>query len=357
MGNTFYFGFEVLVMEWIQETLGTIGVSFFSFLTYLGESGVIVAFIAVFYLGFDKELGKMIGVNAACAGAWNPLIKNIALRRRPYFDNPGVKCLKPVSEGDIYDISAQGYSFPSGHSMSSAAAYGSLPLGIAGPSKPGTAKPGSAKINPAERSGLKSDFRKPGGPEPDVETKAALEPAEVSYISGKRKVAWAAATILPILVGLSRVALGVHYPTDVAFGWIAGWGIAFGLTEIQRRVKNEKLLHLILFLITLPGVFYCHTEDYYSALGVMIGFFISLHFEKRFVDFKPVRTPWKVLPRLAGAGLLFLGLNNLFKLPFDDEFLASDIPLAFLVRTVRYALVIFIIMGIYPMTFKWKILE
>ena len=313
MGNTFYFGFEPLIMEWIQEALGTIGVSLFSFLTYFGESGVIVSFIAVFYLGFDKELGKMIGVNAACASAWNPMIKNIALRRRPYFDNPGVKCLKAVSEGDIYDISAQGYSFPSGHSMSSAAAYGSLP--------------------------------------------AAIEPAEPNLSSGKRKAAWIVAFALPMLVGLSRVALGVHYPTDVAFGWIAGWIVAFGLTAIQRKVKKEKLFHLVLVLVTLPGIFYCHTEDYYTALGVMIGFFIAIHFEKCFVDFKPVKTHWKIFPRLAGAGLIFLGLNNLLKLPFDEAFLASDTAAAFLIRTVRYALVIFIIMGIYPMSFKWKIFE
>ena len=330
MGNTFYFGFEPLIMEWIQEALGTIGVSLFSFLTYFGESGVIVSFIAVFYLGFDKELGKMIGVNAACASAWNPMIKNIALRRRPYFDNPGVKCLKAVSQGDIYDISAQGYSFPSGHSMSSAAAYGSLPLATENSSKPGQ----------QTHRGKEYD---------------AMELSQVNR--PLRKATWIVAFALPMLVGLSRVALGVHYPTDVAFGWIAGWGIAFVLTVLQRRVKNEKLLHLVLVLATLPGIFYCHTEDYYTALGVMIGFFIAIHFEKRFVDFKPVKTPWKIFPRLAGAGLIFLGLNNLLKLPFDEAFLASDTAAAFLIRTVRYALVIFIIMGIYPMSFKWKIFE
>jgi membrane-associated phospholipid phosphatase len=45
------------------------------------------------------------------------MAKNIALRRRPYFDHESIHILRVVEpEADIYDIAAQGYSFPSGHS-------------------------------------------------------------------------------------------------------------------------------------------------------------------------------------------------------------------------------------------------
>ena len=37
-----------------------------------------------------------------------------------------------------------------------------------------------------------------------------------------RRAAAVAGIVLPILVGLSRIALGVHYPTDVLGGWLAG---------------------------------------------------------------------------------------------------------------------------------------
>ena len=42
------------------------------------------------------------------------------------------------------------------------------------------------------------------------------------------------AVTVPILVGLSRIALGVHYPSDVLGGWLAGIAfVALGATLIE----------------------------------------------------------------------------------------------------------------------------
>jgi undecaprenyl-diphosphatase len=73
-------------------------------------------------------------------------------------------------------VSASGYSFPSGHALNSTVSYGLLAV-------------------VAWRSSL---------------------PLAI------RRVAVAVGVTLPILVGLSRIALGVHYPTDVLGGWLAG---------------------------------------------------------------------------------------------------------------------------------------
>jgi undecaprenyl-diphosphatase len=54
----------------------------------------------------------------------------------------------------------------------------------------------------------------------------------------------AAALLLTFLVGISRVYMGVHYPTDVLAGWTAGlvWALLCWLVAryLQRRGAVEK---------------------------------------------------------------------------------------------------------------------
>ncbi|MBO4234841.1 MAG: phosphatase PAP2 family protein [Firmicutes bacterium] len=301
MGHTFYFDFEPVLMEWVQNMLGTIGVQIASLFTMLGEELVIIAILGFLYWCYDKEFAKVIGTNIVVALVLNPLIKNIVIRRRPYFDHEGIKCLKAVdSDADIYDIAAQGYSFPSGHSTNSAVVYWSL---------------------------LKRKYE--GG-------FRALKPILI---------------ILPILIGLSRIAIGVHYPTDVLAGWALGGAIIILLNALGRMIEKRGTLHLAIFLISLVGVLYCRTSDYFTSLGVMAGFFLAIPFEERFVNFEPTRKPLLIVLRLVGGIAIYFALNTLLKLPFDAAFLASSVLPAFLIRSLRYTIILFIIVGIYPLAF------
>ena len=59
-----------------------------------------------------------------------------------------------------------------------------------------------------------------------------------------RSIAWrlgcvALATLMPLSIGVSRIYLGMHYPTDVLAGWLAGvlWLSAVGVIDRAWRVQ------------------------------------------------------------------------------------------------------------------------
>lgn len=298
-GVTFYFSFEPVLMQWLQSFMGPVLTAIASFFTICGEETVLIAVMGVLYWAYDKEFGKFVGTNMVVGLIANPMIKNVALRRRPYFDHPQIKCLRPVDSGaDIYDIAAQGYSFPSGHSSGSAILYGSLP----------------------------------------------------AYKKGSKPLLMLG-ILMPLLIGLSRIALGVHYPTDVLCGWLLGAAVIFLVSWLQRKIKRRWLLHLILFAVSFLGVFYCRTTDYFTGLGVMAGFFLGIHFEERFVHFENAKGVLPGALRVVIGLVLFLGLNTVLKLPFSSEFLSSATAGAYAVRAVRYGIVTFLVIGVYPLAF------
>lgn len=300
MGTTFFFDWEIRLMEWLQKGMGAFGTFLSSALTEVGDTIIMAAVLSFIYLAWDKKFGRYLAVNLMLALTWNPLIKNIFFRRRPYFDNPSIKCLKLVESGaDPFDIVAQGYSFPSGHSTSAVALY--------------------------------------------------------TGIAYKTRYKWARILcyILPILVGLSRVCLGCHYPTDVLLGWVLGILTIVASIELQKVIKKKWLFYLVLFVTAVPGVFYCQTADYYTGLGMMIGFFAADLFDDCYTHFEETRSPLKIVLRILGAGAIFLASNAVLKLPFSSTFLDSGTKLALIVRMIRYAIVAFLTLGLFPVCFKF----
>ena len=298
MGNVFYFGWEVALQEAIQRLFDGALTPVFSFFSAFGEEVILIAILGLLYWCLDKEFGKFVGTSVAMGVVFNPLIKNIFLRRRPYFDNPNIKCLRPVDgDADIYDIAAQGFSFPSGHSTNGTAVYGSL------------------------------------------------------AVYTKKKLFWVIACILLFLIGFSRVFVGVHFITDVLCGWLLGSAIIAINSSLRKRL-SEAAMYGILILVSLPGIFYCTSNDYFTGLGLMIGIFGGFLFEKRFVNFEGTKKPLMCIIRLVCGLGLFVGLNAVLKLPFSSAFLESGTMAAMLVRTARYAVLSFVDIAIYPMAFK-----
>lgn len=300
VGNSFFFDWEVALMVWIQAHLGTAGAAIASFCSAFGEELACVAVLGFLYWCWDKEFGRYVGLNVLTANVLNPMIKNVFNRRRPYFDHPDIKCLRPVEKGaDLYDISAQGFSFPSGHSTNSVTVYSSLPM----------------------------------------------------YKRGN-KVLTVIGILLPLLVGVSRFCVGVHYPTDVLCGWLLGLVVIVALPYLSQKIRDRRVFYGLLILISLPGFFYCKSADYFSAVGMLVGFIAAILFEEKKVNFRNTHRPLRCVLRMIGGVAVFFGINSLLKMPFSKEFLASATTVAFLVRFARYAIVIFIDIALYPMVFK-----
>lgn len=288
-------------MIWLQAVLGEVGGKIASFISVFGEELVLIGVLGFLYWCYDKKLGLKFGYNMCFIAIAFPVFKNIALRRRPYMDIAGIKCLKPVDKGaDVMDIVAQGYSFPSGHSANSATLYGSLAY----------------------------YFRN--------------KPLRIVCV------------IIPFLVGCARVCLGNHFPTDVFAGWLLGLIAVFGMPQIAKRNKRErkKWAYLVLFVIAACFSFICRSNDFFTGLGMLGGLFAGNLFEERFTKFENTKDPLFCILRVAGGGAIYAVLNTLLKLPFSAEFLASATAGQFAFRTFRYILILFIDLAIYPMVFK-----
>jgi undecaprenyl-diphosphatase len=163
--------------EWLQ--LGARDITSFGNSMILG---LITAVVAGFILLHKRHLGLvLVLLSSGGAGILNAVLKHFFARDRPTI----VPHLMKVSSK----------SFPSGHAMAAAAIYLSLAVLL-------------ASILRRRR--------------------------DRAYVLG-------VAIILTILIGLSRVYLGVHYPTDVLAGWSAGVAWAMLCWLIIRF--TPRLLH------------------------------------------------------------------------------------------------------------------
>lgn len=167
------------ILLWIQEYVRNDFLTpIFKFITSLGDGGVIWIIIAIVLLFIKnyRKTGLMVGASLLGSLLFNnTIVKNIVCRTRPY---------KVIESLTILIPEPGEFSFPSGHTSSSFAA------GV------------------------------------------------VLYLMLPKKYG-VPALILAFLISISRLYVGVHYPTDVLGGMVMGTLIAVCVVKIGEKISAK----------------------------------------------------------------------------------------------------------------------
>jgi membrane-associated phospholipid phosphatase len=277
------------------------------FFTFLGTQPFFIFVMPVIYWCINAGLGIRVGFILLLGTGLNDLIKMGLITPRPYWISTQVKALSAEAA----------FGVPSGHAQTAAGVWGMLAAGI------------------------------------------------------RRSWAWISASALILLIGLSRIYLGVHFPHDVLLGWLLGgltlWAFLALWKRIAAWVKQRTFgQHLLLSLVlpaalvlgaglfviglrnyTLPGEWMANAtrageplpapvsmESPLTSAGALCGLSLGLALIRRMGGFKPSGPIWKrlvcLVVGLVGVFVLYLGLKAV--LPADETLIGSSM------RFLRYAL-------------------
>ncbi|MBQ6771094.1 MAG: hypothetical protein IJP44_08990 [Bacteroidales bacterium] len=88
-------------------------------------------------------------------------------------------------------------------------------------------------------------------------------------------------------------------------------------------MQDTLTLYGILLFTAIPGFFFCTSADYFTAMGLLIGFMGATLLDDHCVHFENTRKPIFMVTRLLGGMAVYLVLNTALKLPFSNEFLSN----------------------------------
>lgn len=153
---------------------------------------------------------------------------------------------------------------------------------------------------------------------------------------------WGLAVVLVVLMAASRLVLHVHYPVDVATGLLLG--LAFALAAGLRAYPSSVLGRFVPLLALVVALFIPMSapREYSVGLGLLAGFWASRP------SFSPPKN-W--------AGRLIVGVVGLLTV-FALYFLLGALPHSIkdisVIRALRYALLILVVMhGVPSLLRQW----
>lgn len=313
-----------LAAGWLWSLAGVIGLQALGgwltmplrVITFLGDEQFYLIAIPLVYWCIHKGLGADLGVLLLLSSFVNGLLKSFIKHNRPFWEDARLQ----LDE-------ASSFSTPSGHAQSSAALFGYLAWFLA---------------------------------------------------NRRRGVLWIVILgLLIVLVALSRVYLGVHFPGDVLWGTAVGLALAalyarFKPVLVQRLRKLPLKLHLLLALIAAvvmmaleavllgipfgtgqlyrtlyPEAWRTTLDEAATIAGMGFGLWTGLVLESRHVRFLVTGPLWQRTLRyvfgLIGLFAVWMGLRMVFP--------QEPVELGLALRIVRYGLAMLWAIFVWPWLF------
>lgn len=283
----------------------------FSIITLFGEETIFMAVGMMVFWCVDKYKGYFLLCVGFLGTVFNQFLKILCRVPRPWVHDPNFTIVESAREA------ADGYSFPSGHTQTAVGLYG-----------------GIARMT--DKKWLRISM-----------------------------------TVLALLVGLSRMYLGVHTPADVLVSLGIATVLVFVPYPLFRKAEHcPKVMYGILlsllgvmvaylcFVLLFPFPAEVYAEDAihnleaarkngFTLLGCSIGVIGVYFVDQKWTKFDTHAVWWAQILKVIGGLLLVVAVKELLKAPLDALFGGHLIA-----RTVRYFLMVVVGGILWPMTFR-----
>lgn len=271
--------------------------------TKLGEETAFLVIALIVFWCVDKKTGYYVMAVGFLGTMLNQITKLACRIPRPWVLDPNFTILEQAREA------ATGYSFPSGHTQSAVGTFGCL------------------------------------------------------AVTAEKKWWRNVCILLAVLVGFSRMYVGVHTPSDVLVG--AGTAcILVGLLKkptLQGNVRQMKAVIALMVAVSVIFLLYVSfwnfpadmdahnmesgTKNAYTMIGCMVGVAIVYLVDRKHLNF-PVKAVWWVqIMKIVVGLLLVLAVKEGLRAPL--ELILPVYP----ARAVRYFLIVLMAGAVWPMSF------